>query len=59
MRASLAVGRREHNALSLAADVEHSTVETEQHSGAAFRRCATKQASQWMRGQGMKGGVRV
>jgi hypothetical protein len=42
MRGSLAVARREHNALSLAADVEHSTVETEQHGGAAHRRRAIK-----------------
>src|SRR5438876_11976111 len=40
VRANLAVARREDNAPSLAANVEHSTVETAQHGGAAHRRRA-------------------
>ena len=33
------------------ARLETQRFETEQHGCAAFRRCATKQASQWMRGR--------
>jgi hypothetical protein len=42
VRASLAVALCEYNAPSLAADVEHSKIETEQHGGAAHRRRAIK-----------------